>query len=177
MEFSNKYWWLGVLKGIVFIILAFFVFRHPLDTLLGLAIYIGISFLFTGIMEIIGSFTISKLAPKWGWILVGGILDLIFGIIFLSNPLISASTIPFVIGIWLMVRGIFLFVDSFGAKKSGVPNWGLMMIGGIIISIFGYSISFNMLMGVLTVTSWMGFGLLIIGVFSIIEGFGLKPKS
>ena len=40
-----NYWWLLLLKGLILIALSFYVFRHPVDSLVGLAIYFGIALL------------------------------------------------------------------------------------------------------------------------------------
>ena len=34
----------------------------------------------------------------WGWILAGGIFEIVFAFILLSNPLLTATTLPFVLG-------------------------------------------------------------------------------
>ncbi|MGB5652773.1 MAG: DUF308 domain-containing protein, partial [Robiginitalea sp.] len=51
MKTLQKLWWFTLLRGIILVILAFFVFRHPVNALMGVAIYIGISLLITGILQ------------------------------------------------------------------------------------------------------------------------------
>ena len=132
MNTFSKYWWLALIKGILLILLAFFVFRHPVNALVGVAIYIGITLMLTGIVEIIGFIATKDIVPKWGWGLVGGIMDLIFGIILLSNPVLSAATLPFIIGFLIIFYGIMTFANSFTEKRNGNANWWMGVIYGIL---------------------------------------------
>ena len=102
MEQTMKNWWLVLLNGIIMIILSFFIFGHPAEALLGLAIYIGIAMLIVGLLLIIYSLSVRKSDNQWGWKLTEGILDAIFGILLLSNPGITAAVFPFVLTWWIL---------------------------------------------------------------------------
>ena len=41
--------------------------------------------------------------PNWGWGLAGGLFDIIFALILLSNPALTATTLPFVVGFWIII--------------------------------------------------------------------------
>ncbi|WP_274473913.1 HdeD family acid-resistance protein [Mangrovimonas aestuarii] len=176
MKDLNKFWWLEVLRGIVMIILAILIFRHPLNTIVGLALYIGISLLITGIIEIVGAIQVKNFYDNWRWGLAVGILEMIFAFVLLSNPGLTAATIPFVVGLWLIIHGVLAFSYSFREKKEGYPGWGWSMFLGILTVIFGFCITNNIIVGMLTITSWMGIGFLIAGIFTMSIGFFLKPK-
>lgn len=177
MNTFSKYWWLALVKGILLILLAFFVFRHPVNALVGVAIYIAITLLLTGVIEIISSVAAKEFAPKWGWGLVGGILDLIFGIILLSNPALSAATLPFVIGFWIIFYGVMTFANSFTEKRNGNPNWWTGVLYGLLSLFIGFIITNNILLGIMAITWWMGFGFLLAGIINITIGLSLKPKK
>jgi len=174
MKTLHKLWWFTLLRGIILLILAFFVFRHPVNALIGVAIYIGISLLITGILQTGVSIGFKDLFPNWGWILAGGLLDIVFGFVLLSNPALTASTLPFVVGFWIIISGIMSFADAFQSKKEGNSLWGLSMLGGVFSVIIGYFIMSNIIVGALTITTWMGIGFLIIGIVNIVIGFKLK---
>lgn len=166
MKEALKYWWLILIKGIILILLSFYVFSYPVGALMGLVLYIGIATLATGIFLIIASLSGPK-EEKWGWRLAEGIIDLIFGFALLSNPGISAAVLPFVVGFWVIFYGILTFVGSFNAKKEGDSNWWVNMISGLLIIIIGYIITNNFLAGAVTITFWIGLGFFIAGVISI----------
>lgn len=177
MNTYSKFWWLALLKGGLLIILAFLIFRHPVSALVGVTIYIAITLLLTGITEIFASVAAKELIPKWGWGLTGGIIDLIFGIILLSNPALSAAIIPFVVGFWIIIYGVMTFVGSFAIKKTGNTLWWVETLLGLLAVIIGFSMTNNILAGVLAITYWMGFGFLLAGIFNVSLGFRLRPKA
>jgi uncharacterized membrane protein HdeD (DUF308 family) len=85
MKNQFKYWWLILLRGIILIALAWYVFVNPVGALVGLALYIGIGLLITGIFEISTALSLRKVNDNWGWNLAGGIIDGLFGLVLLSN--------------------------------------------------------------------------------------------
>jgi uncharacterized membrane protein HdeD (DUF308 family) len=174
MKTLQKTWWPTLLKGIVLLILAFMVFRHPASALIGVATYIGISLLVTGILLTGVSIGYRDSIPNRGAILAGGLLDIVFGFVLLSNPVHTAITLPFVVGFWIIITGIMSFADAFQSKKEEVPLWGLGLFSGVISVLIGYIIMSNLLFGVLAITTWMGIGFAIAGIMNIAIGFKLK---
>jgi uncharacterized membrane protein HdeD (DUF308 family) len=174
MKTLQKLWWFTLLRGIILVILAFFVFRHPANALLGVAIYIGISLLITGILQTGASIGFKDSFPNWGWVLAGGLLDIVFGFVLLSNPALTAASLPFVVGFWIIVSGIMSFADAFQSKKEEVPLWWLGLLSGVLSVVIGYMIMSNLLFGALAITTWMGIGFAIVGIVNIVIGFKLK---
>ena len=177
MNTITKNWWIALLKGIILIILAILVFRHPADALVGVAMFIGISLLLTGIIQSVVSVSSKELAQGWGWGLAGGLLDIFFAIIFLSNPVLTAAAIPFVVGFWMIFYGVMTFANSFQTKKEGNSNWGLELVGGLLAVFIGFVISGNLLAGTLAITIWMGIGFLLAGIVYVIVALGLKKLN
>jgi uncharacterized membrane protein HdeD (DUF308 family) len=174
MNYLKKLWWITLIRGIILVLLAFFVFRHPVNALIGVAIYIGISLLVTGLIQTGVSIGFRNTFPNWGWILAGGLIDIVFGFALLSNPALTASTLPFVVGFWIIISGIMSFADAFQSRKEGNSLWGLGMLGGALSVLIGYFIMSNLLVGALAITTWMGIGFAIAGVVNIVIGFKLK---
>jgi len=177
MKNKTQYWWLMLLKGIVLIILSFFVFRHPIASLLGLVVFIGFSLLFTGILLIVASIMGRDADDNWGWRLAEGIIDLIFGGMLLSNPGITAAVFPFIVGFWMIVYGVMTFSGSFKAKKEGDSNWWLSLLGGILTILFGWFVMTDLFTGAIVITIWIGLGLLIIGIVNIALSLRLKKLN
>ena len=174
MKTLQKLWWITLLRGIILLMLAFFVFRHPANALIGVAIYIGVSLLFTGILQTGASIGFKDSFPNWGWILAGGLLDIVFGFVLLSNPALTAASLPFVVGFWIIVSGIMSFADAFQSKKEEAPLWWLGLLSGVLSVVIGYMIMSNLLFGALAITTWMGIGFAIVGIVNIVIGLKLK---
>jgi len=174
MKALQKLWWFTLLRGIILVLLAFFVFRHPVNAIIGVAVYIGVSLLMTGIIQTGVSFASKGAIPNWGWALAGGLIDILFGFVLLSNPALTAASLPFVVGFWIIVSGIMSLADAFQRRKQENTQWGLGMLGGILSIIIGYFITNNTLVGMLTITTWMAIGFAIAGIVNITIGFKLK---
>jgi len=163
-----------LLKGIVLIVISFFVFKHPVASLVGLAATIGVAFLLVGIFLIIASIMVRGIDDNWGWRLAGGIIDVIFGFVLISNPGITAAVLPFVVGFWIIVNGVTTFSGSFTAKKEGDSNWWLSLLGGLLAILFGWFVMTDIFTGALAITIWIGLGLFILGIVNIVLSLRLR---
>jgi len=172
-----KNWWLILIKGIVLIILAFVIFRHPVETLVGITLYMGIGLLLTGIVLIIAAIAARNVLENWGWRLAEGILDVFIGMMLLANPGVTAVIIPFLIGFWVAFYGILLFADAFGSKKAGFGNWWLELIAGIVTVIMGYVIAFHPVISILAITTFIGISLLIVGLFNVVLSLDIRKVN
>lgn len=132
-------WWLLLAVGIVFVLLAFKVFMHPAASILGLAFFIGWAALIGGVLEIGFALSIRNRYTNWSWKMVGGIIDLIIGIIFLSHPAVTAEILPFFVGFWMIFMGVMNIFGGFDGQKS---NWFQTFVGFLLV-IGGFSISYN----------------------------------
>jgi len=177
MKEKSKNWWLLLLKGIVLIVLSFLVFRHPVEALVGLSVFIGVALLLTGIFQIIAGFMVRGVDDNWGWRLAEGIIDVIFAIVLLSNPGVTAAVFPFIVGIWMIVYGVMIFSGSFKSKKEGDGNWWLSLLGGIITVLLGWFVMTDLFAGTLAITIWIGIGLLMLGIVNIVMSFHLKKLN
>jgi len=166
-----------LLKGIVLIVISFFVFKHPIASLVGLASIIGVAVIITGIFLIVASIMVREIDDNWGWRLAGGIIDLIFGFVLLSNPGITAAVLPFIVGFWIIVSGVTTFSGSFAAKKEGDSNWWLSMLGGLFAIFIGWSVMTDLFTGAVAITIWIGLGILILGIVNVVLSLRLKKLN
>jgi uncharacterized membrane protein HdeD (DUF308 family) len=177
MKEALKYWWLILIKGIILIVLSFFIFSHPVSALVGLALYIGITLMATGLLLIVTALSNKKANEQWGWKLTEGILDVLFAVILLSNPAVTATVFPFLVGFWMIFYGIMLFTGSFSAKRAGDGSWWINLVGGILTVIFGYFIMTNILTGAIAITFWIGTGFLLFGLVNISVALRIKKLN
>jgi uncharacterized membrane protein HdeD (DUF308 family) len=112
------------ISGAAALILAVLCFRSLAQSILLLAIWIGVGFIFRGVATAVSAISDPTLPGRWWEIFIGGI-SLLAGVIMLASPFQSIATLTVVVGIWLIVIGVFEVVSSFGIRKAGKGLAGL----------------------------------------------------
>ena len=169
-----KQWYLPLIVGILLVVLGFYVLSTPASSYLALSLIFSISFLFSGVMEIIFSLSNKNEIEGWGWYLTGGILNALFGLLLLSNPAISLATLPFVIGFFVMFKSVQYLSFSLDLKQYGVKNWGWILFFSILGIIFSFILVWNPVFAGLTIVIWTGMAIISSGFASCVLAFQLK---
>ncbi len=93
--------------GILDVIVGFILLKYPGITLVLFSLFIGFWLLFRGFNTISISFNIKKEGDSnWFWILLFGILIVIFAFMAIINPLIGASYLVITLALAFMFAGI-----------------------------------------------------------------------
>src|SRR4051812_39915940 len=95
---SVRYWWIFLLRGILFLIVGFLTFRYPIASYLTLSIFFGATMFVTGVIELIYALQHRK-TKGWGWRLFAAIIDFVLGIILIINIGISMAVLPFMVSL------------------------------------------------------------------------------
>lgn len=105
-------WGLLVLEGVLNILVGIIAFLMPGLTLVFFVALIAAWSILTGILMIVAAF---KLNPTYGraWLIVSGIVSLLFGIALLIAPLIGAVVLTWWLGAYALVFGIALLILAF----------------------------------------------------------------
>ncbi|MEV0250491.1 DUF308 domain-containing protein [Nocardia sp. NPDC050712] len=106
---------LSVLSGIIAIILAVLCFRNVGDSIVLLAIWIGISWLFRGVATLMSAGAEPGL-PGRGWQIFFGLMLLIGGFALMIWPISSIATLTLVVGWWLIFMGIMEIIGAFQVR-------------------------------------------------------------
>jgi uncharacterized membrane protein HdeD (DUF308 family) len=105
------------ISGAASLVLAVLCFRHFGEgyAILLLAIWIGVGFIFRGVATSISAISDPHL-PGRGWQIFLGLITLLAGIVMIGSPLESIEILTEIVGIWLIVIGVFEVVSSFGIR-------------------------------------------------------------
>jgi uncharacterized membrane protein HdeD (DUF308 family) len=158
-----KNWYMLLIKGIIMVVLALFVFINPEGTLKAVAFYLGIGFLISGILQFIRHVPGKSDESSWNRNKAEGIADLVIGLLLIVAPMVMVAIIPFIIGIWAAYYSILIIIDSF----RGTGDGPMKLVSGIIILLLAYVLVFNPLLLGLTIIIWLGILLLVYGIFNI----------
>jgi uncharacterized membrane protein HdeD (DUF308 family) len=110
---AHQRWWAFLLEGIVGLVIAAIVVFRP--GIAGLALYFTIAIwaILTGILEIVAAVQMRKLIPNEFWLILGGVLSIVFGVLLYVFPLIGIVTVIYLIGFYAILFGIVMIVFSF----------------------------------------------------------------
>lgn len=174
MNYAVKNWWLSLLVGLLYIIIAIYLMFAPLASYVALSILFSVSMFVSGLFEIAFAFANKKNINSWGWYLAGGIIDLILGIFLMASPGLSMEVLPFILAFWLMFRGFSATGYSMDLKRYGTRNWGWYMAFGILAILCSIGIIWQPTVGAFTLVYMIAYTLLIIGIFRVMLSFELR---
>lgn len=137
MDTTNKHDWGLVIAGVLLVICSMFFLFAPGLALVTITVIAGAAFLVSGIFDIVNYFRFRRAMDLSGWALVYGALDIVLGILFLVNPLVSAGALAWFIGAFFIVFGVFEVVGAFKVRNMGVSMWGWMLFSGIVGALCG----------------------------------------
>ena len=137
MDTTNKHDWGLVIAGVLLVICSMFFLFAPGLALVTITVIAGAAFLVSGIFDIVNYFRFRRAMDLSGWALAYRALDIVLGILFLVNPLVSAGALAWFIGAFFIVFGVFEVVGAFKVRNMGVSMWGWMLFSGIVGALCG----------------------------------------
>ncbi len=152
-------WWLLLLEGIALIILGILFLTNPGSTSLAVVTVLGLYWLISGILGIIGIFLNSH---NWFWKLILGIVGIIAGILILQHPLTSTVVVGSALVLWMGILGLIIGIMNIIRAFTG-EGWGVGILG-VISAILGIVLLANF-WGVTFSLPWT------LGILSLIGGF------
>jgi uncharacterized membrane protein HdeD (DUF308 family) len=99
-----------LITGVLSVILGIFAIRSAINAVDLLGIFVGIAFLFRGFASLFMGFDSKE---GRGWNIFFGLIMLIGGVIILSQPALSLVELSWVVGIWLIVIGVYEIIAAF----------------------------------------------------------------
>lgn len=119
------------ISGAASLVLAVLCFRHFGEgiAILLLAIWIGVGFIFRGVATTVSAISDPAL-PGRAWSIFIGVISLLAGIVMLASPFESLEVLTLVVGIWLVVIGVFEIVSSFGIRSAAKKVAAALSGGG-----------------------------------------------
>lgn len=141
--------WICVLLGLVMIAAGFLVLGDVVLVTMISTMFIGWISIATGAFEVVHAFW----TKGWGgfvWQVLLGILYIAFGAVLVSQPVVSALILTYVLGLLLLVSGIVRIMLGFGHWREA--GW-IMLLSGL----------FGVLAGLVILTGFPVTGLWVLG--------------
>jgi uncharacterized membrane protein HdeD (DUF308 family) len=164
-------WWLFLLVGIAWTVVALIVLRFDYRSVNAIAILFGIVAISAGIMEIIAT----VLAQGW-WKLLYGVLAIVFiatGIISFIHPGDTFVALAAVISFFLVFAGTFDIITAISARKE-IEVWWLQLVSGIIELALGFWAAGYYGRSAVLLVAWVAAFAIIRGVTNIVLAFRVR---
>lgn len=116
-------WWLVVLNGLLGVAVGIVTFAWPGITALVLLVLIGAWAIALGILEIWAGVEGRKVIRDHWWVIISGVLGVLFGVLLLALPVAGALAIVWLIGVFAILEGI-VFIWAGLKLRAAIRNLG-----------------------------------------------------
>ena len=117
---SNDHWWVLLLWGLVGILVGAAIFAYPGVTIKILFFLSALWLLLIGMLLLITAIIVRKESEMEWFLAANGIVALLLGILFLSNPQVSFTILAVLTGLFALFSGIL--TTAFGLKLHGLKS-------------------------------------------------------
>lgn len=114
-EVENR--WLRVLEALLFIATGAVILINPASAVSWIMILIAAWAIVSGIFQVMGAIRLRKVIRNEWYMIFGGVISIIFGIVIATNLIAGAAAITMVFGIYALVVGIFTLILAFRIKN------------------------------------------------------------
>jgi len=122
--------------SLISVLLGIFLVIKPETSSNIITIIIGACFVFYGVVHI-ASYILIKNDSFYQYDLAKGIITASIGIFFIMKPTIIASILPMVLGIAILINGIFSMQSSFNILRNTSSNWIRVLVPAITTIVLG----------------------------------------
>lgn len=173
VEALARNWWLVGLRGVAGILFGLLTLLNPAITLAVLVLFFGAYALADGLFTIIAAIARRRNVPRWGWLLVSGVLGILIGVLTFLMPGVTALVLLYIIASWAVIRGIVEIVAAIQLRKVITGEW-LLVIAGVLSVAFGFLLFLFPGAGALAVVLWIGAFAAVFGILMIALAFRLR---
>lgn len=108
--------WL-IFQGIMGIVIGIIALRFPAATTFAFLLVIAVWALVIGLVQIVGAFEARSVhARGWAWILASGVVNILFGLLLVFNPVSGVKAVLWIIGIYAILFGAMLLGTAWAAR-------------------------------------------------------------
>jgi uncharacterized membrane protein HdeD (DUF308 family) len=115
---------------------------------------------------------LAPLRDKWGWIVALGVVYVIAGVIALGSVVMATIAAVWVVGIMMIIAGVFEVIHSFQIKTWGRFLFWLLL--GVLYVIAGFIAFRDALSFAIWLTLLLGAALVASGIVRIFLGFNMR---
>lgn len=160
-----EHWWLLMFAGVFCIAAGIAVFVFPLESYVAISILFGVLMLVVGAAQLTVASTSGNYLMMRGYVIVGGIIDILLGIFLCVTPGVTLFLLPVLMGLWLLYHSFITIAFGGDMETFRIPGTGWVIAGGILLLLLSIVVLVNPLgAGIATIVIIAGAGLLLLGL-------------
>ena len=164
-----------MLCGILCVAAGIAVFIFPMESYMTMGLLFGILMLLVGTTQLVVASSSGNYLTMRGYVIVGGILDVILGVFLCVNPYVSMVLMPALLGIWMLYHSFIIMAFGGDLETFRIDGSGWTVAGGALLMLLSIFVLVNpMSAGVATVVVLAGVGLILFGMLLCALSFKLK---
>lgn len=160
-----------LIAGFLMVILGVYVWTYPILSVLALSLYIGVALIVIG-----AGYVGSSLRTESGWFMFVGLIDILVGIILVSNLGVTAVTLPAIFALWCIAVGAAQSISAYRFLKTDQP-WGWSASLGLLGLLFGFIILAYPQLGAVAIGTLLGLYIVLYGILEIFEYFYFRKLA
>ena len=169
-ERVGRYWWLLLLSGIAWIVVAAIVFRFDYTSVVAVATLFGILAIAIGGVEL----ALAMMSQHW-WRLLHALLGVIFiatGVIAFFTPGDTFVGLAAVISFYFIFAGVWDVMSALAMRE--LPGWWIQLISGLLELGLGYWAAGSWRVSATVLVAFVGAIVFIRGVTQISLAFSIR---
>lgn len=129
-----SFWWLWLVFGIIWIVVALVVLQFSESSFTIIGVMIGAMFIGAGIQYM----AISALVPKWRgvWLIVGALL-IIWGVVAIFNPVETFNDFADILGFIFLLVAVIWITQAFSERDHN-DLWWLGVVSGTLMLVIAF---------------------------------------
>jgi uncharacterized membrane protein HdeD (DUF308 family) len=113
---ADQRWGLLLAEGILDIVVGIIVFLFPVSAVFAFVIVTAAWALLTGVLMLISAYKLTRQHGRW-WMVLSGVVSILFGIALLIAPLIGAVVLTWWLGGYAIAFGVFMLILAFRLRS------------------------------------------------------------
>jgi uncharacterized membrane protein HdeD (DUF308 family) len=132
----RRIWWIPLLRGLALIVLGLLLMVEPLEVLRTLVVVFAVFLLVDGVVAVLQGLA-NRDQQGWRWWLVQGVVDVVFAVIIVAWPSVTALALFYLLVVWALVLGIAAIIGAAALLRNRDLAWPWLLTVGLLSTLFG----------------------------------------
>ena len=132
----RRVWWIPLLRGLALIVLGLLLMVEPLEVLRTLVVVFAVFLLVDGVVAVLQGL-VNRDQQGWRWWLVQGVIDVVFAVLIIAWPDVTALALFYLLVVWALVLGIAAIIGAAALLRNRDLAWPWLLTVGLLSTLFG----------------------------------------